>query len=60
MQLPMGVADPLFVAELALEMGMPVGELGERMSNYELTVFWPAFFAQRAKDQADAEKKAGS
>ena len=49
MNLPSSVADPLFLAELALEMGMPVGELGQRMSNYELTVFWPAFFAERER-----------
>lgn len=51
----MGVADPLFVAELALEMKMPVSELGQRMSNYELNVFWPSYFRQRAIDQAEAE-----
>jgi hypothetical protein len=60
MSLPLGVADPLFVAELALEMHMPVSELGERMSNYELTVFWPAYFERRRiTQQAEAEKREG-
>lgn len=45
--LPPGVADPYFVCELALEMHMPIGELGRRMSNFELTVIWPAFFHAR-------------
>lgn len=54
--LPPGVADPLFLCELALEMGMPVGELGERMSNHELTVIWPAYFRARAElDRMRAE-----
>lgn len=58
MQLPPTVADPLFVAELALEMKMPVGELGERMSNWELCVFWPAFFRTRQEhDEAEARKR---
>lgn len=55
MDLPPNVANPLFLAELALEMKMPVGELGQRMSNHELTVFWPAYFAHRAK-QEDAAR----
>jgi hypothetical protein len=56
MQLPPGVADPLFICELALEMGMPVGELGERMSNHELTVIWPAYFQQRDAMRREAEE----
>lgn len=52
------MADPLFVHELALELGMPVSEVGERMSNYELTVLWPAFFAYRQREQnRQAEKQ---
>jgi hypothetical protein len=39
-------------------MGMPIGELGERMSNHELTVVWPAYFEQRRIMHADAEKEA--
>jgi hypothetical protein len=56
--LPMGVADPIFMCELALEMGMPIGELGERMSNYELNVVWPAYRAHRAAEQEAAQEKA--
>jgi hypothetical protein len=56
--LPMGVSDPLFMCELALEMGMPIGELGERMSNYELNVVWPAFYEQRRAQQEAAQEKA--
>ena len=60
MDLPANVADPLFLAELALEMKMPVGELGDRMSNYELCVFWPAYFAHRRKqEEAEADKRGG-
>jgi hypothetical protein len=47
----MGVSDPIFLCELALEMRMPIGELGRRMSNYELTVVWPLFFAARRREQ---------
>jgi hypothetical protein len=57
MKLPLGVADPLFLGELALELKMPVGELGQRMSNYELNVFWPAFFASRRRQAAAEEAK---
>lgn len=60
LQLPLGVADPLFMGELALEMHMPVGELGERMSNHELCVFWPEFFATRHKlQEAENQKREG-
>ncbi len=58
MELPLGLANPLFMAELALEMKMPVGELGQRMSNYELCVLWPAYFSEKARhDQAEATKR---
>lgn len=60
--LPAGVADPLWECELALELGMPVGELYQRMSAHELTVTWPLFFAyrrrQQTRDAKDAEKQA--
>lgn len=49
MPLPPSIADPLFLAELALELKMPIGELGRRMSNYELCVVWPAYFAEKRK-----------
>lgn len=57
MPLPPSMADPLFLAELALEMKMPIGELGSRMSNYELCVVWPAFFHQRRLHQIREENK---
>lgn len=59
-QLPPGVVDPLFTHELALELGMTVGELGRRMSCHELTVSWPAFFDYRQREaerQAEREKQ---
>lgn len=55
---PPGVADPLFLHELALELHMPVAEMCNRMSAHELTVAWPLFFAYRnreAKRQQDAQ-----
>jgi hypothetical protein len=59
MELPPGVADPLFLCELALELKMPVSELGERMSAHELTVIWPAFFRYREREaEREAEKQA--
>jgi hypothetical protein len=56
--LPPGVSDPLFMCELALKLGMPVGELGERMSNHELNVVWPAFFRYERDQQEAAQEKA--
>lgn len=58
MELPQGVADPMFVCELAEHLHMPIGELGERMSNYELNVIWPAYFAAKARVAAKAERDA--
>lgn len=58
MELPPGVTDPIFLCELALELKMPVGELGDRMSAHELAVMWPAFFRYRAREhQRQQEKK---
>lgn len=57
MELPPNLANPLFMAELALEMKMPVGELGQRMSNYELCVFWPAYFSEKARHQEQENAK---
>lgn len=42
--------DPMSTCELALELGMTVSELGERMSNHELCVIWPAYFAARNEE----------
>lgn len=57
-ELPPGVTDPLFEHELALELGMPVGELYDRMSLHELCVRWPAFFAYRERERQAQEQKA--
>jgi hypothetical protein len=60
MQTPPGVADPLFLHELALELKMPVAEMCSRMSAHELTVEWPAFFATKhriAEREAENEKQ---
>ncbi len=53
-----GLSDPIFACELALELGMPVGELGRRMSAHELTVVWPEFFAWRRREAERAEQRA--
>jgi hypothetical protein len=56
----LGMTNPLFPYELALELGMTVGELhygrGTPMSAHELTVGWPAFFRWRQSDQERREK----
>lgn len=52
MQLGPGMVDPIFLCELAIELKMPVGELGSRMSAHELAVVWPAFFAWRDRERA--------
>lgn len=57
MRLPPGAVDPIFLCELALELGMPVGELTERMSAHELSVIWPAFFRARRREQERAERE---
>ena len=57
MPLPPSMADPLFLAELALELKMPIAEIGCRMSNYELCVVWPAFFHQRRLHELREENK---
>ena len=58
MDLPVGVPDPLFLFELALEMKKSVRELttGEGgMSAHELCVEWPAFFEVR-REMQEAEQ----
>jgi hypothetical protein len=47
------------MCELALEMNMPIGELGARMSNYELNVVWPAYFAHLREQRELAEAQGG-
>lgn len=60
MDLPLSVADPLFLAELALELKMPVGQMCREMSNYELCIFWPSYFAHRAaQKEAEEQNKRG-
>ena len=60
MELRPGLVDPLFACELALELKMPVGELGQRMSLHELAVVWPAFFDyRRRQNEREAEKQQG-
>lgn len=58
MELPPGVVDPIFLCQLALEMHMPVGELGQRMSAHELGVVWPAYFnwRERAREREEAKR----
>lgn len=46
-QLPPEIADPYFMCELALEMGMSLSDLGRRESNWNVCVTWPAFFHER-------------
>lgn len=60
MDLPLAIADPLFAAQMALRFQMPVGELGDRMSLWELRVFWPAYFAHEAEMKEAEEKKRGA
>lgn len=60
MELPPDVADPIFLCELAEHLHMPIGELGQRMSNYELCVIWPQYFAYKhreAERQVDKQRQ---
>lgn len=58
MELPTGVVSPIFLCQLALELHMPVGELGNRMSAHELCVVWPLFFDWRERDRERELNKA--
>lgn len=58
MPLPLGVSDPIFLCELAEHLHMPVGELGQRMSNYELCVIWPAYFSYKDREHKRQAEKA--
>ena len=49
--------NPIFLCQLALELHMPIGEIGSRMSAHELNVVWPAFFAWRARSQEREDEK---
>lgn len=56
--LPLSIADPYFMCELALELGVTLADLGRRESNYNVCITWPAFFAERSRLQAiEAEKQ---
>ena len=55
--LPLSVADPYFMCELALELGMSLEDLGRRESNYNVCVTWPAFFEERRRLQAIEQAK---
>lgn len=55
----MGVADPLFMHELAETLHMPVSELGQRMSNAELCRDWPLYFAYKRREAKRQEKRGG-
>lgn len=59
MDLPPGVVDPMFLHELALEMGKSVSELTSCMSAHELAVEWPAFFRARAREQTREAERQG-
>ena len=50
MDLPPGTVDPMFMCELALELGKSLSELQDSMSAFELSVTWPAFFRMRAEE----------
>lgn len=52
-----GVPDPIFLCELALELHMPVGELGDRMSAHELCVVWPTYFQVRREAQERQQRE---
>lgn len=49
----------MFLHELALELGMTVSEMCDRMSAHELTVLWPAFFQarERIRRREEAERE---
>jgi hypothetical protein len=57
MPLPAGTVNPVFLHELALELGIPVGEMCRRMSAHELCVEWPAYFGVKQREQARAAKE---
>jgi hypothetical protein len=47
----------MFLHELALELGMPVGEMCERMSAAELTRDWPLFFEVRNRERRRQQRE---
>lgn len=59
MPLPPGVTDPIFVCTLAMDLGMTITEVGERMSAHELTVVWPQFYAYRQREAQRQQEREG-
>ena len=59
MQIAPGMVDPIFLCRLALEMGIPISELEQRMTAHELAVVWPAYFrvVDEARERADRERE---
>lgn len=57
------MADRYFMCELAEALGMTLQDLGNRASNHEVCVIWPAYFAEKARrqqimrDRAEAEEE---
>jgi hypothetical protein len=52
--------DPIYLHRLALRLGMPVGEMCERMSAHELCVLWPAYFeVEERMAEREAAKEQG-
>lgn len=64
MELPAGVADPLYVYELAEKLHMTVGELmhgrGTPMSLHELCVGWPAYYRRKSLILEREQEKANA
>lgn len=50
----------MFMCELALAMNMTLDELGRRMSNHELNVIWPAYYAAANEEREIRAKFEGS
>lgn len=51
-----GIPDPLFLHELAIELGMTKRQLVENMSAHELCVEWPLYFRYR-RGEAERQRK---
>jgi hypothetical protein len=55
MELQPGMADPIFMHELAEHLHMTVGDVGRRATAHEVTVGWPLYFEWKAKQQSQAQ-----
>jgi hypothetical protein len=49
--------DPIFLCDLALALGMPIGEMCDRMSAHELSVIWPAYYRIKAEEREAEERE---